>query len=235
MCNAHTKRMMQIMKGCCMKIYAVKKGRTPGIYQTWAECKEQVQGYSGAAFKAFEDAAAAEEYLKPEEQPPIKENLPFAYIDGTFSKKAGCYGWGGFINDGKQCHIIQGKGNSPEYLPERNIAGELIGALQVPFTCQRLGIKEINLYCDYAGIENYVNGNWKAKTPLAKYYAGMMDLLMDDTAIHFIHVDGHTGIEGNELADILAKDAIGAKLRKKDIAAIETLRNSTGSRGKTGN
>lgn len=217
-----------------MKVYAVKSGRMPGIYQTWAECREQVQGFSGAVFKAFEDEASAEAYLAQEQELPIRDDLPFAYIDGTFSQKAGCYGWGGFINDGQHCHILQGKGNIPEYLPERNIAGELIGALQVPFTCQKLGIREINLYCDYAGIENYVNGNWKARTPLAIYYASTMDLLMDDTEIHFIHVDGHTGIEGNELADILAKDAIGAKLRKKDIAAIEAFRNSIGNQQEEG-
>ena len=28
------------------KFYAVKEGKKPGIYHTWDECKEQVNGYS---------------------------------------------------------------------------------------------------------------------------------------------------------------------------------------------
>ncbi|KAJ8630100.1 hypothetical protein MRB53_023423 [Persea americana] len=30
-----------------------KRGRQPGIYQTWTECKEQVLGYPNAEFKGF--------------------------------------------------------------------------------------------------------------------------------------------------------------------------------------
>ena len=32
------------------KFYAVKKGRKPGIYQTWNEAKSQVSGFKGAIF-----------------------------------------------------------------------------------------------------------------------------------------------------------------------------------------
>ena len=35
------------------KFYAVKEGRKPGIYNTWAECEEQVKGYAGADYKKF--------------------------------------------------------------------------------------------------------------------------------------------------------------------------------------
>lgn len=35
------------------KIYAVKKGLVPGIYNSWDECKAQVNGYSGAEYKSF--------------------------------------------------------------------------------------------------------------------------------------------------------------------------------------
>ena len=33
--------------------YAVRKGKTPGIYETWGKCEEQVKGYSGAEYKKF--------------------------------------------------------------------------------------------------------------------------------------------------------------------------------------
>lgn len=35
------------------KIYAVKKGLVPGLYNSWDECKAQVNGYSGAEYKSF--------------------------------------------------------------------------------------------------------------------------------------------------------------------------------------
>jgi ribonuclease H-related protein len=47
-----------------MKFYAVKKGRRPGIYITWDECKQQVSGHSGAVFKSFKTKQEAKEYIK---------------------------------------------------------------------------------------------------------------------------------------------------------------------------
>jgi len=43
--------------------YAVKRGRVPGIYKTWAECKANVDGFSGATYKGFKTLAEAEEYM----------------------------------------------------------------------------------------------------------------------------------------------------------------------------
>jgi len=45
------------------KFYAVLKGHEPGIYLTWDACREQVDGYPGADFKAFPTRSGAEEYL----------------------------------------------------------------------------------------------------------------------------------------------------------------------------
>lgn len=46
-----------------MKFYAVKKGRTPGIYRNWDDCKKQVDGFSGAEYKSFDKISDATEYL----------------------------------------------------------------------------------------------------------------------------------------------------------------------------
>ena len=35
------------------KFYAVQKGRQPGVYLSWDECKAQVDGFSGPVFKKF--------------------------------------------------------------------------------------------------------------------------------------------------------------------------------------
>lgn len=47
-----------------MKLYAVHKGRKPGIYTTWEECKKQIDGYSGPIYKKFDNRSGAELFLK---------------------------------------------------------------------------------------------------------------------------------------------------------------------------
>lgn len=45
------------------KYYAVRKGRVPGIYASWDECKEQTEGFSGADFKSFKSYEQAAEWI----------------------------------------------------------------------------------------------------------------------------------------------------------------------------
>lgn len=45
------------------KYYAVKKGKVTGVFKSWAECRDAVDGYSGARYKGFSTLEEAEEYL----------------------------------------------------------------------------------------------------------------------------------------------------------------------------
>lgn len=42
------------------KYYVVWRGQKPGIYPSWEQCKEQVQGFEGAQYKSFTDRDEAE-------------------------------------------------------------------------------------------------------------------------------------------------------------------------------
>lgn len=42
------------------KYYVVWKGHNPGVYLSWEKCKEQIDGFTGAAYKAFTDRDMAE-------------------------------------------------------------------------------------------------------------------------------------------------------------------------------
>lgn len=44
------------------KYYAVKIGRTPGIYMTWDECKSQVDKFPGAIYKSFKTLEEAQKF-----------------------------------------------------------------------------------------------------------------------------------------------------------------------------
>lgn len=45
------------------KFYAVKVGKQPGIYNTWEECKEQVNGVEGAKYMKFNNEASARAFI----------------------------------------------------------------------------------------------------------------------------------------------------------------------------
>ncbi|XP_043273298.1 ribonuclease H1-like [Venturia canescens] len=44
--------------------YAVAKGRAPGIYQTWEECKQQVHKFPGPIYKKFPTSQEAQEFIE---------------------------------------------------------------------------------------------------------------------------------------------------------------------------
>lgn len=45
------------------KVYAVARGRKPGIYTSWDECKAQTAGFSGAIFKSFKTRDEAQAFI----------------------------------------------------------------------------------------------------------------------------------------------------------------------------
>ena len=45
------------------KYYAVKKGRTTGVFTEWSECEEQIKGFSGAEYCGFATKKEALSYL----------------------------------------------------------------------------------------------------------------------------------------------------------------------------
>jgi len=46
-----------------IKYYAVRKGKRPGVYTSWADCEAQVKGVNGAEYKSFSAEEEADEYM----------------------------------------------------------------------------------------------------------------------------------------------------------------------------
>lgn len=210
------------------KIYAVRKGRTTGIFLTWDECKAAVEGYSGAEYQGFSTREEAELYLagksevkavSPSESKvkavsslEVKAVLPnqiIAYVDGSYDEKIGRYAFG--------CVIIlpsgevikeSGNGDKPEALALRNVAGEMLGAMYVVKWCEKNGYPSINICYDYSGIEFWATGVWNAKNELTKKYVEFMKKMARKINISFTKIDAHTGVYYNEEADKLAKNAL---------------------------
>ena len=43
--------------------YAVKKGISEGIYETWEQCRAQIDNFSGAQYKKFKTREEAQQYM----------------------------------------------------------------------------------------------------------------------------------------------------------------------------
>lgn len=56
------------------KYYAVKVGKTPGIYFTWSDCSAQVTGFKGAKFKSFPTIEEALEFIGHDSINDMKKN-----------------------------------------------------------------------------------------------------------------------------------------------------------------
>ncbi len=50
-----------------MVFYAVKYGKTPGVYKTWDECEENTKGFIGAVFKKFDTELEASNFILEED------------------------------------------------------------------------------------------------------------------------------------------------------------------------
>ena len=60
------------------KWYVVWKGLEPGIYGTWSECKQQIDGFEGARYKSFETQAQAVEAYRSDPRNYIGNKKPAA-------------------------------------------------------------------------------------------------------------------------------------------------------------
>ena len=91
----------------------------------------------------------------------------------------------------------------------RNVAGEVMGAVNAIRYCQEHDIDEVYIYHDYNGIGKWGDDEWKANLPLTRKYKQFVADARKNMKIVFIKVEAHTGVKYNEMADRLAKDAIG--------------------------
>ena len=91
----------------------------------------------------------------------------------------------------------------------RNVAGEISGAMRIVEEAIYLGLEEITLYYDYAGIENWVTGVWSCNKYETNQYANFMRESSKQIRIHFHKVEGHSGDTGNDIVDTIAKEQSG--------------------------
>lgn len=205
------------------KIYAVRKGHKTGLFNTWAECQKATAGYSGAEFKSFTDKEEAIAFLEMKTVKTVSgdkdkeaagivevpENMVIAYVDGSFEKSIGRYAFGCVIltPDGQEIRR-SGSGSDPAGVAIRNVAGEMLGAMNAVKWARENDYPAVEIRYDYEGVEKWVTGVWRAKTPLTSKYAAHMQEAGNKIRISFCKIAAHTGNHYNEEADQLAKSAL---------------------------
>lgn len=135
-----------------------------------------------------------------------------AFVDGSYNKSTKVYGYGGFLDAGGRRYPLLGHGSNPEMASMHNVAGEISGAMAAVLKAEELGLSHVTILYDYEGIRKWADGGWKARKRYTAAYRDFMNSPARTVSIAFRKVAAHTGVEGNEVADAMAKHAAGIPL-----------------------
>ncbi len=227
------------------KVYAVRRGKVIGILDSWEACKEAVDGYPGAEYKGFKTAEEARAYMQGSEKGIVVAGIKnarrhadperprgmgdpggglVAYVDGSYEHSLKRYAFGCvFILPDDTVYVENGSGDNPDTAQQRNVSGEMLGAMFAVRWAIKNGFPRIELRYDYEGIEKWVTGVWKSKTELTQKYAAAMRRWMGSIQMRFTKVAAHTHVYYNELADRLAKDGLTERDEIPDVWLMEEM------------
>lgn len=192
------------------KYYAVRKGTKTGIFNTWDECKKNVDGFSGAQYKSFKTKEEALAYIGDGNEVKIDDtNGVIAYVDGSYNIATKEFSYGMVILRDSKEYTFNKKFDDKDLASMRNVAGEIKGAQAAMAYAVEEGLKEITIYYDYAGIAFWCLGDWKANKEGTIAYKEYYDSIKELVKVNFVKVKGHSGDKYNDMADALAKEALG--------------------------
>jgi len=198
------------------KYYAVKKGFNIGIYETWVECQENINGYPGAIYQSFFSKEDAETFLQTSTQTNQEEvrriyteEDAVAYIYGAFNEDTSEYAYGAviFYNGGEE--RFAEKFSDEEMAKMKNVAGEIEGAKRVMLFALQNNIKSIELFYVEDGIANWCIGSWSAKKSGTQEYKKFYNSVKDKVSVKFVKVKSQAADTYSEVAHSLAKATLG--------------------------
>lgn len=201
-----------------LKYYAVRVGRKTGVFLSWPECERQTKGYQGAQFKSFSTKQDAENWIVHGERPVAEEssagNELTVYTDGSHIKGTTKRGVGIYcLYEGKKYYWSKPFDDLPPDAsnPTLELKAAALVLQSVPETAS---VRRITIVADYIGVKYYIDGTWKPKSSQTGAFgvevralvAAATHLRKREIEVCAKHVQGHTGIPGNEEADKLSKE-----------------------------
>jgi ribonuclease HI len=187
------------------RVYAVKKGRETGVFESWGEVKQLVEGFPGAEHKSFPSRREAEEYLGPSlsstsspqtrEQEPSPEkqskrgsNLEYegyrsnathrVEFDGVSKQNPGIAGSGAVVINMATNQEVATVVTPLEYGSTNNEA-EYCGLINGLAKALELGVKCVVVQGDSKLVLHQVHGSWKVSAPHLKSYQEQARKLVD--------------------------------------------------------
>lgn len=144
-----------------------------------------------------------------------------AFTDGSYKR----------TDDGKEGYssavIVAPEGTSDwkvftkaacdEYIIHHNISGEIFAVLMLfEYLLGETDCDEVTVVYDQKNIGLWATGVYKAHTKLSQQYVTYLQLYVNPKIkVNWVNVRSHTGIEGNDLVDKIAKDTLNKFLTKE--------------------
>lgn len=132
------------------------------------------------------------------------------YVDGSWkpSHPNRVGGAAIIVNDNDTTEELMFYRDNKELAKIRNVAGELISAMEIVKIAVDRGYDKIQIFYDYEGIEKWYDSSWKCKNQYTKAYKEYMHNMNKYIDIEFVKVKGHSNDYFNELADYFAKKSL---------------------------
>lgn len=160
------------------KFYAVRAGKTPGVYMTWPECQEQTAGFKGASYKSFPSREDAEAFV-------AGKNPPSMATDGTKQEKFYAIAIGkepGIYTDWDTASVAIKGWKGPKYKK---------------FDTRAEAVEYIRAHGDEAGQKSIAGEVLEPVSKKAKSKSGTDELeIEDDPSILHIYTDGSSLLNG---------------------------------------
>lgn len=145
-------------------------------------------------------------FLKTEEE----DDSLHIYVDGSYDKETEEYAYGMVVvKSDDEIEEYSDKFSDPELKSMWNVAGEIMGACAAMQYAMDYEIPSITIYHDYEGIAKWPLGEWKTKKEGTKAYVDFYNEARKKVKISFKKVTGHSGDKYNNMADKLARGALG--------------------------
>jgi ribonuclease HI len=182
------------------KYYAVKVGRTPGIYTSWSDCQIQIKGYPGAIFKSFFSKEEANLFINPlHQKEEKKEYSRVFYTDGSFQNNlAGSSAIDVTYQKIQYCRL-------PGELQSNNRA-ELYGIILALKICSDK--QSVIIHTDSQYTINVLQSGYQARDNLDLILIIKNLIKEKSLSVFFAYVQAHSRIVYNELADYYAKKSL---------------------------
>lgn len=193
------------------KVYAVRKGRTTGLFSTWTETQASVHGFSGAEYKSFRTKSEAKAFIRGRyDEHSEGDEYGIYYTDGSCSKGIGGTGVV-FVKDEHEVYRLFKSIPSPT----TNNYCELLALYHavkdaqrecIVYTDSKYSLKAVTIW-----YKTWQKNGWKTssgkKVANQKIIEKIIKILSQKKYIQIQHVYGHQGNRWNELADEIANGA----------------------------